>query len=195
MREYTFKPAPVRKAQTWAIKDDHLMRRGGEQRLPLAAITSASWNTVTYRSTRSAWLHLKSEQGVTKIECTDHGEGNTEFLALVSAVSLQLARLQPDLEIEHGYSAPWRIALFLLGIAGTLIGIFLVYAGLTNMTGKGSIQATIAGLALVVLMFPVAWTCRPNFKARTYPPRELALEIALFGGPPVPDPDDDPREA
>lgn len=195
MREYTFKPAPIRKAQTWAIKDGHLMRRGGAKALSLAAITSASWNTVAYRGTRSAWLHLKSDDGVTKIECNDHGGGREAFLSLISDLALELERIQPGLEIEHGFSAPWRMALFVLGIAGTLIGLILVYAGLTNMTGKGSVQATIAGLALVVLMFPVAWTCRPNFKARTYPPRDLAREVALLGGPPVPDPEPDPGQA
>lgn len=195
MREYTFKPAPVRKAQTWAIKDHHVMRRGGAAALDLASVTSVSWNTVTYRGTRSAWLHLKSDAGVTKIECTDQGGGRDAFLALVSATALELARVQPDLEIQHGYSAPWRIALFVLGIAGTLIGFFLVFAGLTNMTGKGSVQATIAGLALVILMFPVAWTCRPNFKARTFPSEELAREVASLGGPAMPDPDRNPGDA
>ncbi|NQY95590.1 MAG: hypothetical protein HRT82_00390 [Henriciella sp.] len=189
MREYTFKPAPVRKAQTWAIKDDHLMRRGGAEALSLAAVTSASWNTVTYRGTRSAWLHLKSEQGVIKIECNDHGGGRDEFFALIQAVLADLARLQPDLEIEHGYSAPWRLALFILGIAGTLMGGFLIYVGITDMTGRGSVEASIAGLALVILMFPVAWTCRPNVKARTVPPLDLAREIASYGGAPVADPE------
>ncbi len=195
MREFTFKPAPVRKAQTWALKDDHLMRRGGDKALPLAAIISASWNTVTYRGTRSAWLHLKSAHGVTKIECNDQGGGREDFLGLVSAIATDLARVQPQLEIAQGYSAPWRIALFVLGLAGTLIGAFLVFAGLTNMTGKGSVEASIAGLALIVLLVPVAWTCRPNVKARTYPAMELAREVALLGGPPVPDPEDDASEA
>lgn len=195
MREYTFKPAPVRKAQTWAIKDDHLMRRGGAEALNLAVVTSASWNTVTYRGTRSAWLHLKSDQGVTKIECNDHGGGRDEFFALIQAVLADLARLQPDLEIEHGYSAPWRLALFILGIAGTLIGAFLIYVGITDMTGRGSVEASIAGLALVILMFPVAWTCRPNVKARTVPPLVLAREIASYGGAPMADPERDSGDA
>ena len=195
MREYTFKPAPVRKAQTWAIKDDHLMRRGGAEALSLAAVTSASWNTVTYRGTRSAWLHLKSAQSVTKIECNDHGGGRDEFFALIQAVLADLARLQPDLEIENGYSAPWRLALFILGIAGTLMGGFLIYVGITDMTGRGSVEASIAGLALVILMFPVAWTCRPNVKARTVPPLDLAREIASYGGAPVADPERDSSDA
>jgi len=195
MREFTFKPAPVRKAQTWAIKDDHLMRRGGATALSLAAVTSASWNTVSYRGTRSAWLHLKSEHGVTKIECNDQGGGRDEFFALVQAVLADLSRLQPDLEIEHGYSAPWRMALFILGIVGTLMGCFLIYVGITDMTGRGSVEASIAGLALVILMFPVAWTCRPNLKARTVPPLDLAREIALLGGAPVSDPERDSGEA
>jgi hypothetical protein len=194
MREYTFKPAPVRKEQTWAIKDGHLMRRGGAEALSLGAVTSASWNTVAYRGTRSAWLHLKSGGTITKIECNDHGGGRDQFFALVQAVLAELARLQPDFEIEHGYSAPWRTALFVLGILGTLLGFFLIYFGVTDMTGRGSVEASIAGLALVVLMFPVAWTCRPNLKARTVPPQELAREIALLGGPPVTDPQRDSGE-
>lgn len=194
MREYTFKPAPVRKAQTWAIKDGHLMRRGGAQALNLGAVTSASWNTVSYRGTRSAWLHLTSEHGVTKLECNDQGGGREDFFSLISDVAQELSRLNPDLEIVHGYSAPWRIALFVLGIAGTLVGLFLVYAGLTIMTGKGSIEASIAGLAMVILLVPVAWTCRPNLKAKTYPAIELAREVASLGGPPVPGPQDDPGE-
>ncbi len=194
MREYTFKPAPVRKEQTWAIKDGHLMRRGGAQALDLASVVSASWNTVTYRGTRSAWLHLNADEGVTKIECNDHGGGRDEFFALVQAVLSELERLRPDLEIAQGYSAPWRIALFVLGVAGTLLGLFLIFVGITDMTGRGSVEAGIGGLALVILLFPVAWSCRPNIKAQTSPPHELAREIALLSGVPVPDPERDPGE-
>lgn len=195
MREYTFKPAPVRKQQTWAIKDGHLMRRGGAQALDLAAVTSASWNTVSYRGTRSAWLHLTSDHGVTKIECNDHGGGRDEFFALVLAVLSEIERVRPDLEVAYGYSAPWRIALFILGLVGTLLGLFLIFVGVTNMTGRGSVEAGIGGLALVVLLFPVAWSCRPNVKAQTYPPRVLAREIALLSGAPVAEPKRDPGEA
>ena len=132
---------------------------------------------------------------MTKIECNDQGSGREDFLALISAIAADLARLQPDLEIEHGYSAPWRIALFVLGLAGSLIGAFLVYTGLTNMTGKGSVEASIAGLALLILLVPVAWTCRPNLKARTFPPMDLAREVELLGGPAMPDPEHNSRDA
>ncbi|MEM7640688.1 MAG: hypothetical protein AAF269_16655 [Pseudomonadota bacterium] len=182
MREYSFKPAPVRKTQTWAIKDDHLMRRGGANALNLADVTGASWNTVTYRGTRSAWLHLTSETGVTKIEYTDTGGAREEFFALIIAVAQGLERVNPGLQIKHGYSAPWRTALFILGIAGSLLGIFLVYVGLTNMTGKGGVQATIAGAVMVLLLVPVAWSCRPNLKAQTYGTDGLVREIVSLGG-------------
>lgn len=194
MREYTFKPAPIRKAQTWAIKDGHLMQRGAAQALDLGTVASVSWNTVTYRGTRSAWLHLKSDHGVTKIECNDHGGGRDDFFALVDAILQELGRVQPDLQVAHGYSAPWRIALFILGIVGTLLGLVLVFVAVTNLTGRGSVEAGIAGLALLVLLFPVAWTCRPNIKARTCSPQDLAREIASLSGAPVPDPETDPGE-
>ena len=195
MREYTFKPAPVRKEQTWAIKDGHLMRRGGVQALDLAKVTDASWNTVSYRGTRSAWLHLTSADSVSKLECNDQGGGRDDFFALIQAVLSELQRLQPDLQIKHGYSAPWRMALFILGVAATLLGVFLIYAGISNMTGRGSVEASIAGLALVVLMFPVAWTCRPNLKAQTFTAKEMMAEIALLSGAPVPGPEHDPSDA
>lgn len=190
MREFTFKPAPVRKAQTWAIKDDHLMRRGGVSALKLSDVTSASWNTVTYRGTRSAWLHLVSETGVTKIECTDSGGGRDSFFGLIIAVAQTLGRVNPDLEIKFGYSAPWRTALFILGLAGTLLGTFLIYVGLSGMTGKGGVQATIAGAAMIILLLPVAWTCRPNLKAETFGPDGLINAVVALGGAPMHDPDD-----
>ncbi len=189
MREYTFKPAPVRKAQTWAIKDDHLMRRGGVQALKLADVTEASWNTVTYRGTRSVWLHLSTEEGTTKIEYTDQGGARDEFFGLIVAVSETLSRVNPDLQIKHGYSAPWRMALFLLGLIGTVFGLFLLYVGFTNATGRGNLEASIAGGVLVILMLPVAWSCRPNLHAQTFGPDGLAAEIAGLGGPPVTNPD------
>ena len=191
MREFSFKPAPVRKTQTWAIKDDHLMRRGGVAALKLADVTDASWNTVTYRGTRSAWLHLVSEAGTTKIEYTDTGGARDEFFGLISAISETLSRVNPTLQIKHGYSAPWRMALFLLGLMGTAFGFFLLYVGLTNATGKGQVEASVAGGALVILMLPVAWTCRPNLQAETFGPNGLAAEIAAMGGPPVTDPKHD----
>ena len=194
MREYSFKPAPVRKAQTWAIKDDHLMRRGGSAALNLAKVTGASWNTVTYRGTRSAWLHLYSEDVTTKIECTDSGGGRDEFFALIQAILASLQQVNPSLEIEYGYSAPWRVALFILGILGTFGGIFFVYAGLTNMTGRGQVEATIVGMALLILMVPVAWTCRPNMEAAKFDAASLASLVAEFGGPPVHTPEDAARD-
>lgn len=195
MREYKFKPAAARKAQTWAIKDNHLMRRGGDSALDLAAVVSASWNTVSYRGTRSAWLHLQADGEVFKIECTDHGGARGGFLDLVRDVAATLSQVNPALEIKHGYSAPWRIALFVFGLAATALAVFLIYAGLTNMTGRGAVQATLAGLAILILMVPVAWTCRPNHKARTYPPQGLVEEIDLWLGAPVPDPDHNPGGA
>ncbi|MEM7458742.1 MAG: hypothetical protein AAF331_04685 [Pseudomonadota bacterium] len=189
MREYSFKPAPVRKSQTWALKDDHLMRRGGASALNLADVTDASWNTVTYRGTRSAWFHLTSESGVTKIEYTDSGGARDEFFGLIIAVAQGLERVNPGQQIKHGYSAPWRTALFILGIAGSLLGIFLVYAGLTNMTGRGGVEATVAGAAMVLLLVPVAWSCRPNLKAQTYGTDGLIREIVALGGAPVEDPE------
>ncbi len=195
MREFRFKPAPVRKEQTWAIKDDHLMRRGGSTALNLAKVTDASWNTVTYRGTRSAWLHLTSEAAVTKIEYTDHGGSRDEFFGLIVAISEVWNRVNPALEIKHGYSAPWRMALFLLGLLGTLAGMFFIFAGLTNMTGRGQVEATIIGGAMIILLLPVAWTCRPNLKAKTYGPEGLAAEIADLGGPAMQAPEHSAGEA
>ena len=193
MREFSFKPAPVRKTQTWAIKDDHLMRRGGSSALKLADVRDASWNTVTYRGTRSAWLHLTTDDGVSKIEYTDTGGARDEFFGLIIAVAETLKRVNPSLEIKHGYSAPWRTALLILGILGSLVGLFLVYAGLTNMTGKGGIEATIAVAAMVILLVPVAWSCRPNLRAKTYGPDGLIAEIVALGGTPMQDPDEAAR--
>lgn len=189
MREYSFKPAPVRKTQTWAIKDDHLMRRGASSALRLADVRAASWNTVAYRGTRSAWLHLTADDSVIKIEYTDSGGARDEFFALIVEVAQTLKRVNPGLAIRHGYSAPWRTALLILGIAGSLLGAFLVYAGLTNMTGKGGVEATIAGAAMMILLVPVAWSCRPNLRAKTYGPDGLIDEIVALGGTPVQDPD------
>lgn len=190
MREYTFKPAPVRKTQTWAIKDDHLMRRGAAQALKLADVTSARWNSVTYRGTRSAWLHLQSGKDTLKIEHTDGGGARAEFLALIHAVAASLARVNPSLAIKYDYSAPWRIALFVLGLAGTLFGLFLVYIGLT---GRGAMEATVAGGAISLLLFPVAWTCRPNLKSATGDPASLIALIEGLGGTSMPDPEPDPE--
>ncbi|MEM7329790.1 MAG: hypothetical protein AAF437_13690 [Pseudomonadota bacterium] len=194
MREYSFKPAPVRKTQTWTIKDGHLMRRGATAALKLADVTEASWNTVTYRGTRSAWLHLTSAAGVTKIEYTDTGGARDEFFALIIAISQCLGQVNPGLEIKHGYSAPWRMALFILGIAGSLLGVFLVYVGLTNMTGKGGVEATFAGAVMVLLLIPIAWSCRPNLKAKTYAADGLIREIVALGGSAVDDPDHASRD-
>lgn len=189
MREYIFKPAPVRRAQTWAIKDDHLVRRGGATALSLATIISASWNTVAYRGTRSAWLHLTSESETTKIEFTDSGGARDEFFGLIVAIAQGLNRVNPQLEIRHGFSPPWRTALFGLGLVGTLLGLGLVFVGLTNMTGKGGVEAAIAGAAMIILLLPVAWSCRPNMKAQTFGAEGLIAEIELMRGAPMPDPD------
>jgi len=189
MQEYSFKPAPVRKTQVWAIKDDHLIRRGGDSALKLSDVRSASWNTVSYRGTRSAWLHLNTDDETTKIEFTDNGGARDQFFGLINALSTTLSRVNPELQIAHGYSPPWRTALFAIGIAGTVLGGFLIFAGLTNMTGKGAVQATIAGAAMTLLMLPVAWSCRPNLNAATFGPDGLRAEIAGFGGAPMLDPD------
>ena len=81
------------------------------------------------------------------------------------------------------------MALFILGLLGTFGGIFFVYAGLTDMTGRGQVEATIVGTALLILMAPVAWTCRPNLEAAKFSAASLAVLVAEIGGPPVLDPD------
>lgn len=191
MQEYSFKPAPARKEQTWAIKDDHLMRRGGSTAIDLAKVTGASWNTVSYRGTRSAWLHLQTDGVTTKIEYTDHGGARDGFFELITAIASVWTRVNPEIEIKYGYSAPWRTALFILGILGTIAGLLFVYVGLTNMTGKGQVEASIVGAALILLLFPVAWTCRPNMKAETFGPDGLADEIVSLGGAPMQNPNTD----
>lgn len=194
MQEYSFKPAPVRKTQVWAIKDGHLIRRGGASALKLADVTSANWNSVSYRATRSVWLNLSTDTDTTRIEFTDNGGARDEFFALITAISTTLSQVNPELQIAHGYSAPWRTALFIIGLAGSALGLFLIFAGLTNMTGKGAVEATISGAAMTLLLLPVAWSCRPNLNATTFGPAGLLAEIADFGGAPMFEPDHSTRQ-
>ena len=170
------------------------MRRGGSTALNLAKVTAASWNTVTYRGTRSAWLHLHSEAGTMKVEYTDQGGSRDEFFGLIQGILGSLQRVNPGLEIEYGYSAPWRVALFILGLLGTVGGLFFIFAGLTNMTGRGQVEATIVGGALVILMLPVAWSCRPNMQAKTFRADALSAEIESLGGPAMYDPKSTPGD-
>ena len=178
MREYTFKPAPLRKAESWAIKDGHLMRRGGAAALELSAVSGATWGEVSYRGTRNTWLNLTGPNGVYKLECNDFGDGRAEFLRLLGDVVSELEVTNPTLQVKIGYVGAARMAMFIIGVVGMLAGLVFLWAGISGNVKRNEGLAIVFGLGFIVLMAPLAWGSRPWGQARYISLGDLGVLIA-----------------
>lgn len=162
MREFSFKPAALRKTQVWTIKDGHLMRRGGDSTVKLADVSGVTWGSFAYRGTQSQWLHLKGPQSATKIECNMIGGGDqAEFEALVAAVSSELAQRKPDLKVHISGGGGYMWAMFIIGILGGICGLFFLVAGLMGWVKRGEMQAILLGGGMAAMLSTMAWKFAP----------------------------------
>ena len=169
-REYSFKPAALRPAQVWTVRDGHLLRRGGAAAIELSAINKAVWNTFTYRGTRSQWLHLSGPQGVTKLECNMLGGADAAaYQALVIAVAQTLGRVNPNLKIRVGGGEAYRWSLFLIGLTGALFGAAILISGLVGWQGQDLLSGVAIGGVILLLTAPIALFSLPGQSALELP--------------------------
>ncbi|MEM8617172.1 MAG: hypothetical protein AAGF20_09585 [Pseudomonadota bacterium] len=195
MREYTFKPALLRKTEIWTIKDGYLMRRGGARAVELSTITSGVWNEVSYRGTRSAWLHLTDPHGKTRLEYNYGSEGRDDFLGLLRALSEALVLRAPSIKIKIGYGSAIAWSMFLFGCLGVLFGVFMVAAGAMGMTNQNDLFAIGFGIGFIALTGSIAYYNQPWHSGKQITPAEFSAILIALGAPAVAPPEDDPTEA
>ena len=182
-QEYSFKPAPLRGEHTWAIREGHVMRRGGTA-MKLASVTSAKWGEMAYRGTRFAWLHLNAGDETLKIECNDAGAGGDRaaFLDLIGAVARELAEATPDLKVQVGGGDAARWAMFIILVLGVLVGGFFVTAGVLDWVRRGHAYAIgLGGLAAVFSAW-MAWVNLPWRAPQMLSASELSTVVAHLRG-------------
>lgn len=181
MQEYTFKPALLRRARTWAVRDGHVLRKGADKALKLSDVTKATWGEISYRGTRNTWLHLTGPDGVTKIECGDSGNSQERetFLRFVKAVCKALIDENPDLAIRQGGGVGLKWSMFIIGLIGALFGLAFVFAGLTGQLKRGEMMAVISGGLMVAFLGLLAWNYAPWRPGLILSPREM---VVLLGG-------------
>ena len=181
--EFSFKPAPLRGEQTWAIREGHVMRRGGTA-MKLASVTSAKWGEMAYRGTRFAWLHLNTGDETLKIECNDAGAGGDRaaYLDLVVAVAKELEKTSPSLQVEVGTGGPARWAMFIILVFGVIVGGFFVLSGALDWVKRGHAYAIgLGGLAAVFCGW-MAWVYLPWRAPQMLSAAELSAIVAHLRG-------------
>jgi hypothetical protein len=181
--EFAFRPAPMRPEYVWAVKEGHVMRRGGPV-LKLGDVTSAQWGDVSYRGTRSAWLDLQSGSDQIRLECSDAGlsRDRAHFIDLILAVLAELDRHHQDLGIRYDSGGPFSRALFVLGVVLTLVGGGLAYAGLRDLSTLPGWALLGVGAGLIGGCSLLAWIHRPWRPSAVARPAELRTLLTLQEG-------------
>ena len=183
MREFSFKPAQFRPEQVWTIREGHLMRRGGKKALPLAEVTAAGWQEVSYRGTRTAWMSLKLGTEKVRLECNDGGTGRTVFLELIQAIANEIEQKQPGFAFRAGDTTPVRWTYFLLAIAGSLMGMAALVAAVMDVAPAQRNQLVVSGGLACALLLPVAWSTRPSLAGRALSYAQFAERLGQLGAP------------
>lgn len=181
MREYTFKPTELRRAQVWTIRDGHLLLRGADQAIKLADVNEASWGRLAYRGTQSQWLELGRSGSFTKIECNMiGGEDLSEFEALIAAIAAELQEDRPDLKIRLESPGPASTAFLILCSLFAVVGLVMIWLGFQNVESGGLIYAAF-GLGLSILMGLTAYKLGPGGQKAYLSPLQLAEQLRTPG--------------
>ena len=178
-QEFTFKPALIGAADTWMIKDGHLMKRGGKRALDLSKVEAATWGDMTVRGQRSAWLTLQGDGEPFRVGCNDGGTGadRHQFLGLIEAIS---GTLNESARIRMDGGVGFSMAMFVLGVLGVLCGLFFVLAGVMDWVKRGNLYAILGGLAAAGFMGWLALSYAPWKQVVTVSAREFGAFITTL---------------
>ncbi len=163
--------------QTWALKEGHVMRKGGQTALKLSDVHTVTWADVTLRGTRSAGLHLKSDEQSVKITCSESGGGRGGFLAFASDICEALGEAAPDAQLRIDEGAGFSMAIFVIGLVGLGLGLFCALAGGLGWIAEGGTQYLLGGLVSIGVFGFLAFKFAPGQQVTSLSATQLAAKI------------------
>ncbi len=170
MREYQFKPAPLRDVMHFHLDDDNLrqLTRDGqaEWQLPLQDVQAVRY--VHHRiNGLSFWrLDIKARDGgLFRVSENQGAEGISDPQAqnLLQDLCLTLSKHHPDLQITIGEYGRARLAIFAIGIMSLIFALGLVAVALwTGLAPNRFVAASVPVLLLLLFGGVVSYSNRPG---------------------------------
>lgn len=188
-QSFTFRPAKLRRPQTWTFKADRLTGPGGTVALP--SVQRAALMQMRSGGTRLMRFDLETANQIARIQISttsrrlDADPDLAEFLALLSAVAHRLGHVRPGMSYQMEDTGRAPLALFMIGAAMALVGLLL-----TALAGFAFLDAltrfyTILPALLLMILAGVVIACRfwPFSRPDEYPIASLPFVLWTMGGP------------
>ncbi|MGI3167466.1 hypothetical protein ACRARE_22410 [Pseudooceanicola sp. 200-1SW] len=186
---YEFRPALLRRPQSWTLRGDRLTGPGGS--VALRSVQHVALVQMRSGGTRVMRFDLETGNQVARLQITTSARRRRDdpeqaaFLALLSELSARLGALHPRLTYRMEDSGRARLAFFLIGAAALMVGI-----ALTLLLGVAFLHQPriflMALPALLILKIAGAVTaCRfwPFRTPEEFPIATLPFILWTLGGP------------
>lgn len=188
-QSFTFRPAKLRRPQTWTFKADRLTGPGGTVALP--SVQRATLMQMRSGSTRMMRFDLETANQIARIQISstarrlDTDPDLAEYLRLLSMVSNRLGHVRPGMTYHMEDTRRARLALFLIGAALVLVGVLLLpLVAYASIDEQVSHYAMLPAL-IVMIVAGALVSCRfwPFRKPEEFPIATLPFVLWTMGGP------------
>lgn len=188
-QSFTFRPAKLRRPQTWSFKADRLTGPGGT--VALRSVQRASLTQMRSGATRTMRFDLETANQVARIHISttarrrDADTDLSEYLALISLVSTRLGQVRPGMTYQMEDTGRARLAIFMIGAALLLVGLLLcLLAGIAFQDQARRFLTLLPALVLMMLTGGLV-ACRfwPFRRPEEYPLATLPFVLWTMGGP------------
>ncbi|WP_010141763.1 hypothetical protein [Oceanicola sp. S124] len=186
---FTFRPAKLRRPQTWSFKGDRLTGPGGT--VALRSVQRASLLQMRSGATRTMRFDLETAGQVARIQIATSARRNeedpdlAEYLGLLSQVATRLGQVRPGMTYQMEDTGRARLAVFLIGAALLLVGLVLCALAALAFHGQPRNFFTLLPVLLLMMVAGALISCRfwPFRRAEELSPRHPALHPLDHGRP------------
>lgn len=191
MQTFRFKPAVLRKQQTWVLDGNRLVCEGGPE-IDLAKIEGGRLTDMMARRIVTSAFKLNVNGRNVTIVCNDTraGANRIQYLNLCLAMVARLAEIKPELELDYG---PPPITGYIMAAMMVGMSIFAVVMGgyvLSDL--RGDYKAVIIGMfglmAVAGLVFAYIWMPKKSDKPLTPAGMINAIRVSVGAPPTAPRP-------
>ncbi len=175
--EITFKPAPLRSAQTWLVSGNVLRGPDGK-RIDLSRLTEGHCTDLPSRRLWIAEFKLSTESETLVIRCNDvkMGSQRHSYYALVFEIVELLKLYNPDLKIRRGTSTLFNVMFAAIGLIPLGFGLSFLLGARGDGFGIG------LGVFFLLLSAFIVWCASPWQKPSVSTPAELQEWLVSWAG-------------
>ena len=186
---HVFRPAKLRRTQSWTLRGDRLTGPGGS--VALRSVQHLTLVQMRSGGMRMMRFDLETGSQIARLQITTSARRRHEdpdhaaFLALLSEISERLAEVRPGLTYRMEETGRARLAFFLIGAAALLVGVALtLLLGVAFQHQPRFFLMALPGLlAIKVAGAVAAWRFWPFRQPEEYPIATLPFILWTLGGP------------